>query len=848
MNKLNIFILLIAVLISTLVHSQSTYNKVGGVGFRIDDSQYYPQDNLMRLDSLFNQKGLKFTYAVNFGIYISQALLEYLNIMQIDGDQIADHSPDHQTRFFDVPLSDIPFYQGRSGVDHIVTVYNGNWAVQDSVARICLKFDHVRTDYQPDKEGLIYINGNTVTSITPNEFTLIDSLSSNLDRYSMNAIYIPSLNKLFKFDRNNVTSNTITNLKSFWDEDINLTLDSVQFHKMWLYDVFYTTDALRLMAERTQRMCDQHGITRPTAWIQPGGYFPQFYRADIKEALEPMGYFTAGVFANPAPPYYNSYDPNDDKRYGINWEDFNEEDQTLAQSKKLIADRFAKHYVSIGHSHLLGTSTNFYVEFPEYLLRTASILDWCNTKGIPIKTYTEWAELLYRTPQNPYVNVMPKLENDLDEDGKPDGFTIFSGSFLDKNDGPNTEFPYSVSRNNEGNFCQVAELGGIEKGENYFGIWIKGFQDNLTGIKIKLNYEGGSTSESWYFIYTNNTEWQKYDLTQAYNQNHSPLIIPENVNTIDVTIREVGISGVSKVAGFEMKKKSSNNIFPPWLQKSSFSNNSVQLIWVDNSDNETEFRVKRKFEGQTTYTTIKNNLPPNSTNWIDNLLDLPDSLRIIYNDSITIYYQIESLNVSDSSFSNVDSIRVKTVNILPVELSSFNAKFNIKQIDLDWETATEVNNYGFEVERKTETDWKKIGFVQGNGNSNSPKKYSFMDNNLLGSNKFYYRLKQVDNDGQFSYSNTIEVSLPPVAYELEQNYPNPFNPITKIRYQLPEKSRVFIKIFNSLGAEVKILLDEIKEPGNYEVDFDGTNLSSGVYFYRMQSENFISTKKMIILK
>ena len=120
--------------------------------------------------------------------------------------------------------------------------------------------------------------------------------------YSMDAIYIPSINKLFKFDPDSVSGNQITGLKSFWDEDnVNLSLNNVAYHKVGLYDVFYSVDAHRVLAGRTQLFCDNNGIEHPTTWIQPGGRHPQFYRADIKAALESMGYTAAGVFANPVP-------------------------------------------------------------------------------------------------------------------------------------------------------------------------------------------------------------------------------------------------------------------------------------------------------------------------------------------------------------------------------------------------------------------------------------------------------------------------------------------------------------------------------------------------------------------
>ncbi len=209
--------------------------------------------------------------------------------------------------------------------------------------------------------------------------------------------------------------------------------------------------------------------------------------------------------------------------------------------------------------------------------------------------------------------------------------------------------------------------------------------------------------------------------------------------------------------------------------------------------------------------------------------------------------------------------------VLPVELTSFTATTIGSTVKLSWITATEVNNYGFEVERwalsAERQAWIKIGFVNGNGNSNSPKGYSFVDNNLpagrqgVSSGKYSYRLKQIDNDGQFEYSNTIEAYIgAPDKFELGQNYPNPFNPSTSIKYQVSSSSLVTLKVYDVLGNEVATLVDEYKPAGSYEAEFKSTvgshQLASGVYFYRLQavySESgsakiFVETRKMIMLQ
>jgi hypothetical protein len=200
-------------------------------------------------------------------------------------------------------------------------------------------------------------------------------------------------------------------------------------------------------------------------------------------------------------------------------------------------------------------------------------------------------------------------------------------------------------------------------------------------------------------------------------------------------------------------------------------------------------------------------------------------------------------------------------NPLPVELSSFTTKFVNDKIQLKWVTKSEVNNYGFNVERKiNESEWNSIGFVKGNGTTTETKKYSFTDEDLFnGGNKFYYRLKQIDNDGTFKYSDIVEVKVVPTQFELSQNYPNPFNPTTTIRFSLPQQTSLKINIYNMLGELVETIAEGIYEAGFHKVTFSakgGSSLPSGVYIYRMEGtysstgigQSFVQSKKMILIK
>ena len=209
---------------------------------------------------------------------------------------------------------------------------------------------------------------------------------------------------------------------------------------------------------------------------------------------------------------------------------------------------------------------------------------------------------------------------------------------------------------------------------------------------------------------------------------------------------------------------------------------------------------------------------------------------------------IEDYSFGSGIFASLGSAVLSFTEVEPVELTSFTANVNGNQVGLHWETATEVNNYGFEIERKGSNSWTKIGFVQGNGNSNSPKSYNFTDKNLIGGPKFEYRLKQIDVDGKFQYSDAVEIEAIPNRFELMQNYPNPFNPRTTIKFSVPTETELKINVYSVLGEKVLTALEGKFEPGFYQTEINADNLPSGIYIYRLESKDYTQTKKMMLLK
>ncbi|MFZ1321899.1 MAG: T9SS type A sorting domain-containing protein [Ignavibacteria bacterium] len=191
---------------------------------------------------------------------------------------------------------------------------------------------------------------------------------------------------------------------------------------------------------------------------------------------------------------------------------------------------------------------------------------------------------------------------------------------------------------------------------------------------------------------------------------------------------------------------------------------------------------------------------------------------------------------------------------LPVELNSFSSVIHGNSVKLNWQTNLETNNSKFIIERlntgiENNNDWSQVGSVQGNGTTSSPINYTFTDRGL-NSGTYQYRLNQKDFNGNFEYhylNNNVLIGLPE-KFELSQNYPNPFNPSTKIDFQLPKDGNVNIKVFDNSGREATQLVNEFKSAGYFTIDFNASSLSSGVYFYKLTSDNIIITKKMLLLK
>ena len=251
--------------------------------------------------------------------------------------------------------------------------------------------------------------------------------------------------------------------------------------------------------------------------------------------------------------------------------------------------------------------------------------------------------------------------------------------------------------------------------------------------------------------------------------------------------------------------------------------------------------------------------------WVDGILVGDDLAKAQLGNDVNIdswmfYGENSPGNAANIFLDEFDYLNDIAGTPLPVTLGSFNISGFGRTALLNWSTLNEINNSGFEVERKTleaniSGDWEKTGFVQGNGTTNEPRHYSFSDNGL-NAGKYKYRIKQIDFNGNFEYftpSNSEYVVIAePKEFSVSQNYPNPSNPVSKIDYQLPFAGKVNLTVYDITGSSVKELVNGLQTADYHSVTFDGSSLASGVYFYRISLSSsvgtFSRTMKMIIVK
>jgi V8-like Glu-specific endopeptidase len=371
-----------------------------------------------------------------------------------------------------------------------------------------------------------------------------------------------------------------------------------------------------------------------------------------------------------------------------------------------------------------------------------------------------------------------------------------------------------------GNFYTNASIPNAENPNEF----IAAFWDDLDGSSqgtVYYKQDGGRFIVQF-------TNWQKYSGTgsltfQVVLHSSGKILIYYNNMNATLTSATVGIENADASIGLQVAYNASyihNDLAlqfsaePDWLGASPLSG----TLYNGNSvDIDLEFRSEDFPEGNYSMDlVISSNDPANQT------ITVPVTMTIVP---------------------------------VPVELTSLSAETEKNSVTLKWATASEINNQGFEVQRKevkNQNNWEAVGFIEGRGNTTERQSYSFYEKDLKVGN-YFYRLKQIDFDGSYEYSDEIEVSVDvPSVFSLMQNYPNPFNPMTKIEYTLPENAEVRLDVYNSLGELVTTLLNKQMEAGYQVMNFDASSLPSGTYIYRITAKgktgNFVDSKKMLLVK
>ncbi len=587
-SKYKIFVIILLTLLQVRqIFPQSgntTYvSKRAGICFRVDDNNdiYKFRD----YSDVFAKYNLKYSFALNLGMteFDSPAYRDSIRVFQNMGHEWMDHTPNHRPNFFFTKFDTLA-YDTLLGVDH------------RKGTKVCLTYEQPDTT-KAKRSGFCDINHNKVT-INQTEY---DQFTSD-DIY----LYFPSLDTLVFLPH--VNDGPVLDITDFWEDSLDLGVHSnIKYYNFEKSRVHMTVSALKTLADETLKLADLYGYDRPYTWIQPGGNHPFQHKNEIKAAMGDQLNYTAGaVYPDDAEQVFNEYDPNGEQRFAMQWGDFLEDETDLQTCKSRIADGIAKHQMIIGHSHFVS-----YDGWNNYLERTDSLLAWAVRNNIPVKTYTEWADILYTQIPDPYENIFPALNVDLDENNEPDGFETKEGRWKN-NDGING-YCYEISK--VGEICRINFLGGVEKGENNFEIWTKGEE----GDSVEVTFSWQNVQKIYKFP-AESDDWQKYTLFQSNNPTEA-LDIPANISTINIKIScSDHQKGKLKISGMWLGKKIKADI-KVFLEGAYANNDTMSTNLISLPD----FPKKQPYDSAPwNYNGNENlsSIPQNMVDWI--LVELRD--------------------------------------------------------------------------------------------------------------------------------------------------------------------------------------------------------------------------------
>ncbi|MCP5064826.1 MAG: T9SS type A sorting domain-containing protein [Ignavibacteriae bacterium] len=539
----------ILIILSNVLFSQNLAPKKGGICFRIDDNRELSKFN--EYAAIFDKYDQKFSFSLNlaedeFGTDFDGTYKTGIKQMQNNGHELMDHTPNQRTNYFTTKYS-LSEYQTSNnnildfieGIDHIVEI-------SSSKNKICLEIMEIDTNQA--------IGSGKADLISSGDSVVIHNYSWQeiLINY-VYYLYFPEIDQLVVIPLN--YSGSTQPIEDFWGDQVNVdNCENLTYYSFDRSQIHLTKDAIKVLANESLKLANEYGFSYPKTWIQPGGIFPWVNKLHLKEALEELNYLAGATYPGDAKQVFNEYNPTNDLNFAMQWGDFLEDEKDLEYNKSVIAQDYAKHHMLIGHSF---DDINFHWE--EFLIKTDSLIAWAVRLGIPIKTYSEWADILYNQNPDPYENIFPPLNVDLDNNGIPDGYgnLYYSNDYyigtweIDSELLTQEGYCYSIS--STGGIARVQDLGGIEKGKNNFEIWTKGEQGDSIEVTFEYSYVNDNESTTFKFP-ANTTNWTKYDLSQSVNGN-TELIVPDTMSTIFIYIECSNYtSGNVKVSGMSLSK------------------------------------------------------------------------------------------------------------------------------------------------------------------------------------------------------------------------------------------------------------------------------------------------------
>jgi hypothetical protein len=464
-----VFLLLVFLNLFTLAQSNV---KKGGVCFRVDENPSLIK--LHQYDSLFSIYQQNFCMAMTSWVFpITPAYVDSLKIWINKGHEVMDNTPTHQTQFFNlIDVGEDTLYLNKPGVDHI------------NAEKVCLRINSIDTT-QPHNEGLVDVSGNLVISHNPGEFA---DLSGNPYYFAL-YLSIPYNNVYLWYDLRASNPGDVDSvyIKSFWEEPVSLAAQTgLNYHKLMPRNVIMDQNAVRLLGKRSLKIYSDLDIPRPYTWIHPSGQMPWISAYELKWNMgDSLQYCQGSNYINYAKLCYNEYSPYQIAPFSMQ-DGLSNETQDLQTSKHIIADAIAQHYVKID----LARFKNSYGGWDAYLQRTDSLLDWCITNNIPVKTYAQWKALLYDSIPNRVTNIFPALNVDLDLDLYPDGYdqNQIVSSVFDTTDGVEASGYRCFTINGYGYIFQINALAGLESGMNKFTLWTKGQNDSGSYVTLRFEF------------------------------------------------------------------------------------------------------------------------------------------------------------------------------------------------------------------------------------------------------------------------------------------------------------------------------------------------------------------------